>query len=499
MTARFDAPTLAGAVIALLGAAWYALLASGAVWAPETSYFGESLYDAYWASVRDGRLDVPPRLAYFEGHYAQDGRAYLYHGAAPLLTRGLFGWATGYGDGTLAKLTVFFGAALGTVLYHAAIQSFFLRMETVPRRWTVIGAGLIGVGLWFGGPGVLLATNTSFYHEPIAIAFLMGGLFVFVLSRVLASGLSPLLAVVPLAAAAALTLHARPNLAVGLYLGVLILLARNGLTDRFRAVPTGAAALVLLAASGLGYMTLNSQKFGSPDAAHGEFSAEAPVVYGEVFWGMEHPKSARAEAFAEHGRFNPARIAPNAVLYLLAMPTGQQAPTIGDALVERFHAVTGPRLGYIRVEHPWVGIAFLWPAWLLLAVFAARGEPKALAREMLLGAGLLTAALLTLSYGTVALRYRIDLWPLIAFAAMLGLPNFVRAVRPGEGRAGASPLLVLVAVGGLALGGAAVSMKTARAYALSFGIAPELSKDTCLQAYRTKGFDEPSAEAFCSL
>jgi hypothetical protein len=64
-------------------------------------------------------------------------------------------------------------------------------------------------------------------------------------------------------------------------------------------------------------------------------------------------------------------------------------------------------------------MALLWPVWLYLSLFglwALRRDPPmaALVFCMALSVGL------TLSYGTVSLRYRFDLWPLFGVLALIG-------------------------------------------------------------------------------
>ena len=482
-------------LVALVGAGLYAAIAGGLLWSPDGPYFGSGLYDAYWTAVTEGRLDVPPRLASFEGHYAADGRAYLYHGAGPLAFRAALGWLVDLDRVSLAPMSVFVSAAVGTTFYHLAFRMVWRR--AAPMGWATPGAALGAAALWFGGPGVLLAANTSLYHEPIALAYALGGVTVFVLVRIAHGALRLRAAIIPLAALAAACVHARPNLALGLYAGAGLLMLACLLRERWRAVAPIGVAACLLVASGVGFVSLNAAKFGEPLATHGHFEATEGPIYGTVFWGVEAPDSARAQAFAEHGRFNLKRVVPNASLYLLALPQPPAAsgrPETG--MVGLFHRVTEPFLGFIRVEPPSVGAVLLWPLVCLVALFGFVGDRRALRQRAFLGAGLAAAALVTLSYGTVTLRYRVDLWPLIAFLALVGLPAFAQAIRRAARRS-ARPALLVAALGGLTVVGFSTNAGAARFTSGYLGGWASASQADCVAAYERNGFAEPVIARAC--
>ena len=491
---RPDGVGLAHAGAACLGVIYYGLLASGALWGPDGTYFGTGLYDAYWSSVTQGRLDVPARTAYFEGHYTTDGRAYLYHGAGPLALRSLFGWADDLVP--MSVLSVFLTATVGTACYHLALKTAAKR-AALRGPAAVALAALLGMAVWFGGPGALLAANTSFYHEPTALAFALGGGFVLVLTRVAFGAMTIRGALLPLALLAAGTVHARPNLALGLIVGVCLLAAWTLLRDRWRVLPLTAAAVGIMAASCVGYAGLNAAKFGEATRAHGAFAADAPVLYGEVFWHLEHPESPRAATFEAHGRFNARRILPNAALYVAALPREGAGGAAGRSMMETYRRATEPRLGWIRVEAPWIGMAFLWPVFFVLAGFALAGDRRTLARRGLLASGLAVAALLMLSYGTVTLRYRIDVWPLLAFAAALGLPGLVGTM--SRAGAGGPSVIGLAALGGLALQGVVTTTETVRVYSATFGVWEEPTRERCEATYAARRFDADLAERRCAL
>ena len=106
--------------IALCGAALYAGLLLRSV-ALEPGAFGADIYDQMWLALRAGELDLPARVLRMEGHYAPDGTAYSYHGVAPLLTRALLDPFVQMGTLSLAPLSIWIWAVLGTACTHAAL------------------------------------------------------------------------------------------------------------------------------------------------------------------------------------------------------------------------------------------------------------------------------------------------------------------------------------------------------------------------------------------
>jgi xanthosine utilization system XapX-like protein len=348
-----------------------------------------------------------------------------YHGMAPLLTRLLLDPFVTIGAASLAPVSIWLWATLGSAAWHGALLRVGMAHAAAPGLLAVLGAAI-----WLGGPGLLLATNHAFYHEPIALAYAAAGAFALVWTGMAERGRVTALALAALATLAALTLHARPNLAIGLYLAAGIAMVQAlGRTGR-AALPGIAAALAILAASGAGYLALNKAQFGAATTAHGSF-APGDVQYGIAFWDMETPDNPRQQAFEEHGRFNPGRILPNAAMYLAAPPQ-VLAPEVNRMARDLHEAATIPRTGYGRIEGPGGGVLFLWTVWTLLAgiglgALRRRGAPYAG-----LLAGVAAGSLVTLSYATITLRYHVDLWPLLAVLALLGVSVSGRSVDPAR-------------------------------------------------------------------
>jgi hypothetical protein len=213
--------TAVSLVIAVIGAAFFATLAFQLVLARDYPDAGNDIYDRYYVAILNGRLDLPIRVLGFEGHYRPYGTGYLYHGVAPLLTRFAFGWLVPLDKVSLAPFSIWLWAVVGTAAYHLAFLQVARRVWPKEGRYPGIWAFLLASLVWFGSPGILLAANTSFFHEPIAVSYAATGLFVLVCTRYAIVEQPMRWSLVAIAFLAAITLHARPNMAIDLYLGTV--------------------------------------------------------------------------------------------------------------------------------------------------------------------------------------------------------------------------------------------------------------------------------------
>ncbi|TFL18089.1 hypothetical protein [Jannaschia formosa] len=472
----------------IAGATWLALVAWGFALRMPTPFHGYEIYDFYYAAILDGRLDLPPRTLRFEGHYAADGTGYLYHGAVPLLTRFAFGWAWPFERLSMSGPSIWLWAVVGTAGYQGALVGLARRAGVWATRRRAVLA--VCAGLWLAGPGVILVANQSFYHEPIAFAFAATGLFVAAWVGVAQGRLAPGVGVAILAGLAATVVHARPNLAIGLYAAVGLAVLWGVWRHRAGFLAPAALAGLLLGAGGLGFLALNEARFGSATQFDGSFT-ESGRIYGAVFWGHEQADSERARAAEEHGRFNLRRVLPNLMLYAVDLPP--QAGAASEALRETHRGLTEPVVGQVRIERPRVGMVFLWPLWILLAgagLMALRRDPAMAA----LVVGLALSAGLMLSYMTVTMRYRVDLWPLIGVLAILGTVRLLRDP-PGLGTRWAVPVLLAAGLLGSLGAGWRYSWQFQDSADSAF-FAP-WSYETCAEIVRTAGFPEAELPRLC--
>jgi hypothetical protein len=217
----------------------------------------------------------------------------------------------------------------------------------------------------------------------------------------------------PLSVFAGLSVYARPHLAVGLYAAVcllgLVLLWQKG----WRGLPRAAGAVAILGAFGVALLAFNELRFGSMVQMSGGEGG-----YGFHFWGAWDPSEPRFSGFANHGRFSADRIVPNLMVYLLDLPGGP----IGEAM-QRAHLYLLSDHGNIILRPPRLGMVYYWLPWFLLALLGLRGATAGLRHVWAPLLATAVGAAMMASYGTVALRYRFDLWPFLVVLAMLALPR----------------------------------------------------------------------------
>ncbi|MTI45584.1 hypothetical protein JM93_01015 [Roseibium hamelinense] len=492
--ARSASGTRAIALItAIFGAAFYAVFASGAFSPPGTAFFGHDIYDYYYRAVLDGRLDLPIRVLRLEGHYTPDGTGFLYHGLAPLMTRFAFGWAFPFGSFSMAAFSIWFWAVLGTAFYHAAfLKAGHAHFSKNPGHGYVIG-----LLLWFAGPGLLLSSNPGLYNEPISVAFAMTACVVFLWVRYVAARVFGWQSLILMALCAGLSVHARPNIAIGLYAVTLFAILIVLRSDLKRGVLPAVIALGILGLFGSGYVLINALKFGSPVTTHGSFTS-GEVQQGFAYWGLEDENSERARGFNEHGRFNPLRVIPNGLIYTFDLP--QSLPPFKEAgrKIRNLYAdTTQPLYGFVRFEVPRIGIAYLWPGFLLLGAFALRTPRSEFTRYAPLMAGLFLTLLLTLSYATITLRYRVDLWPFIAVIALLGLAGLNHSTLSAGWNRFAGFALGLCAMLGISATALAALIMQIRL--TETDIMSRWDFETCVELVVERGFSQERSETLCAL
>lgn len=447
-------------------------------------FFGTDIYNRWYLAILDGHLDLPARVLRIEGHYLADGTGYPYHGAAPLLTRFLFGWLLPTDGNLIPRVSLFLWSVVGTAAFHWTAHDVARR--ALADKLSNLLALTIALAAWTASPGPLLVANISYYQEPIALAYAMAGL-AFALTNAFFTGRAgPAKALIGMALLIAIAAHARPNVAVGLGVGGgllgLLMLLRYGKA----VLLPGMAAMTIVAASGLGYFELNKAKFGDATIAHGSFDPTAEVVLGNVFWKQENPDGPRARTFRDHGRFDAARIPVTAAIHAAAMPIGDMR----ESWMFKLTSSVEPRLGFLRIEGPSMGAFWLYFPWLAIFLLGL-GRGMTFGPQQLVGLALaLPSALLILAYATIALRYRFELFPLFFALAMIAMPNFL--ARAGQRAATMFAFALAVVIG------FATTFITARSYSRwlnSRAILAEWSEEKCL-ALATRTTIPPARRAY---
>ncbi len=452
----------------------------------KTEYSGIYIYDYYYQAILDGQLNLPLRLVAYEGHYLPDGTAYTYHGLAPLLTRFAFGWLLPADGSFFPYASPLFWCAIGSASYHVILhkllRSHFGHADHL--KTTTICAGAL---VWLLSPGLFLAGNSSFYVEPIAVAYAATGVFflaVFANSR---GEMTYVTTVLICALCIALALHARPHVAIGLAAGLGLLGVRGLLHANLRFVIAFAVAGVVIATSASGYLYVNYLKFGDPMEAHGGFSPDDRVQMGTVFLGQEEYGSERAQGFEQFGRFNPARIPGNLVAYTLDAPN----PVVHSA-VETILQQQEKRAGYVRLEPPFLGIGLLWAVWLTIAAIGLRRKPTF--HEWVMGLSGAAIAIMVLSYPTITFRYRSELWPLVMALVITSMPTFLSRLDRAKTGSLSSLTITIVAVSLL------IGFNAAIAYSYSHR-NPQgqyvLDKDFCIELVSAR-FDRQKTSQLCA-
>lgn len=376
-------------------------------------------YEALAHSILHGRLDVTRSVIGNEGFYIH-GKVYLYYGILPALLRVPFLLVGVPLPGP--RFFVYFEAVITALLLHLAlfrILSLGDKTETVPMGSTALFSGAMA---WFASPAYLLTSNASIYAEPYGCALVLFAGVVYLLRHQIATALEGELPHISsrrlllIALLSALCLHARPPMAVSLFAvtGFLCMWTMfepssgtpiSGRLSHFLRESILPASVLTFSVAA--YLWMNWLRYG-------EFLNAGPIDhYGYYLFVEGH--SARMDAFLEHGRFDLLRIVPNFVVNFLGIP----CPSLNKAL----------GVGRIRLEGPLMGIALLWLVLIIYAIVGAIRIARAIYRRSKasdlwlasLAMAMIPSSILILSYATVSLRYKFEIWPLIFMLAVVGL------------------------------------------------------------------------------
>lgn len=411
---------------------------------------GDFIYNYYFLALIGGELHVPAQIAGLEGFYTEDGRAFLYHGIGPTITRAI---AYPFVDVTqvdLRHFTIWLFATLGAAGFYLVALSVLAPYWPDDSRSTKEFHRFLWVAVWILGPGLMLASNGSFFHEPIAMAFGMLGLGLLCLWRFFESGFQSWRWILLAALFAGMAVHARPHVAVGLYAACVAACGFSFWRYRVSALLPIAGTMVVLLLFGLLYLQLNALRFGSVSEISGSVDSTG-AQYGFFYWGYEPLNSERRLASLEHGSFNIRRLLPNFLFYGIAY---------NDPESWNWFARLTEQVGPIRIEFPNIGYLYLWTPWCILAVMAIvwRKGPTPFLLLALLAT--IPIAMVMSSYITITMRYRLELWSVFFVPALYALAYLLQH-SASEGRR-ASNVRAVVTVSLMV--GAMISIATAYSY-----------------------------------
>ena len=201
----------------ILGALALAVLQTCSEVFASSPFIGAFIYNYYFLALTDGTLTIPVQIAGLEGFYDSEGRAFLYHGLGPLITRVVV-WP--FLDLTVWDLrapTIWLFASTGStafyILANGMLDGFWPEDGVQRRRLAMV----LWVMIWGLAPGVVFAANGSFFHEPVAFAFAMMGIALLCLWRLTRSEFSGGFWFLGMCLAGACAVHGRPHVAVGIY------------------------------------------------------------------------------------------------------------------------------------------------------------------------------------------------------------------------------------------------------------------------------------------
>ncbi|MEM9708598.1 MAG: hypothetical protein AAF871_07350 [Pseudomonadota bacterium] len=443
------------ALIALAGTTIYFLASDPLnIW-KGFNFFGYRIFDYYAAAILDGRLNVPARVAAFEGHFAPDGTAYIYHGFLPTIPRLLaFPFLGNLSEGVLlGRWSIFLSSAFGSlILQLLALRALRDRVERNEDRLKWIF--LLGCLAWAASPGIILVPDGSFYNEAMAMAYLCTSIFLFYYLGCVLAWFQISNAIVVLSLMGALTVHARPTIAAGL----LSAAALGWIVDAIRHrqivfLPAFASIVVVSLSIGL-LLWSNAARFGDVMVMHGslDFEEVDAVQHSVVYWGLRDNLEAYRRTFVDAGSFNPGRIPGGALMNLFSVPPSVDrvlGTNISLSIYETYALLVQP-YGTPRVWGANVGIVFLWAGWLpfvFLGMRAMLGQPERKTVPLIWAGviGLSIPAVLILGYATVQFRYRADLWPVFGLLALIGIAGLKQVSEGLPGRT-LSPVYSLTAV-----------------------------------------------------
>ena len=372
-------------------------------------------YNQYFLSILDGRLDVPVEAIGPEGWVYKD-KVYMYYGILPALARGLAYPFVNLETTPVSRLFVWlWSIGAVSVLQWVIIKKYLVSSRTKVQWFILIFFSFI---LWAGSVHLSIVQSASIYQEPYAASLFLIACYVALFSKdVLFNDSVSDLHLKSYALLAAMSVHARPNIAIFLYLMTVVLIIFDayvrskkevsgprlplGFIKRF--IKQAVFPMLILALGGLLLLLMNYIRFGNPftliDGLYGYYLLEGTTL--------------KLCGFRESGQFNMLRIIPHAIYYFF-----------GD--YEAFKSISSFfSLGYVSVGIPEnrLIVAWVWPvaAFVFMLIYQAKSIYASNIKNTLPAIYLSIAifsALLMLSYGTIAYRYAADLWMPFLIALM---------------------------------------------------------------------------------
>ena len=180
-------------------------------------------YNHYFLSLIDGHLDIPAYAIGKEGNFV-DGKAYMYYGLVPTLTRLLVHPFADLTQLPMACFSILFFTIIGnTVLQYRLIEKHICMGSTdsagLRQTPSLVFLILASAIIWIGSGSFIISQNATIYHEPYAASLCLVSLYLALLIKHdFFTGTYQKINLVPFALLAGLCVHARMPSALALYL-----------------------------------------------------------------------------------------------------------------------------------------------------------------------------------------------------------------------------------------------------------------------------------------
>jgi hypothetical protein len=370
-------------------------------------------YNQYLLSMLDGRLDVPLEAIGAEG-FLWKGKVYMYHGILPAVARLTVLPFVDLNSVPVSRLFIWLWTiAAAGALQWVVLKHYHNSARALSQKGLLITASIL---IWTASAYLPIVQNGSFYQEPYAASLFLMSVFLALFARDFLFRQTPeFFHLKTYALLAALSLHARPNVAIFLYLMTALLVLFSALSERgkqealfnvrfmVKLVQKAFPAMLILGFSGVVLLLLNYLRFDNP----------LLLAQGDYGYRLLEGGSQKFCGYQQSGSFNILRILPHAHFYLFAD-------------YEFFKSVSSSLgLGYVAKGVPETRLIASWfiPLLALIVMIGYVLRLKAwrsLKDKLVNGMFILSllSTLLILSYGTIEYRYSADLWMPFGFAIL---------------------------------------------------------------------------------
>ncbi len=355
--------------------------------------------------------------------YVRAGRTYAYFGIVPALARGVF-WP--FLDLKTTSLSAVICTGLAFVT--SSINFATLQLSQGFPRHRALRQGLLFCTFFAGLPFYLVARHST-YVESALWALMFAAIYIHVYVRCFAGEGATRRGLWLLAALAGLCLNTRVTTGMTLCLGVSTIILRRAWDSLAKAEPRNVlralrpamAPVAVLSGFVMLACLLNDCRWGNP--------LEFADLKRQVFQFHSHPE--RLIVLQKYGLFHPGRLLFGIQYYVLPIwgLFGRDGHSIlNPFMLEQMHGAEFPPSSLILTDALYVWMIGLW---LVRCVGRGVAVPAASGRRMSpTDLGQLVAfapvPLLMLTHIYMALRYRIEFFPLLFFAAWLAIDRLGR-------------------------------------------------------------------------